>query len=102
MSDPQESIGYHEAWERFAYDEAIGALRTVVVGLNRRIDETRPWEHLRAGNTAALEALLREWLGELRRVSYWLSPFVPHAAERIQNALARPAVPSGTVFPRLT
>lgn len=99
---PEAPPGYHEAWERFAYDEAIRALRAVVVGLNRRIEEARPWELLKAGNPSALGPRLREWLDELHRVAWWLSPFVPDAVERIQDALARPGVPSGAVFPRLT
>jgi len=73
----------------------------VVVGLNRRIEETRPWELLKSGDALTLEALLREWLKDIRCVAYWLSPFVPDAAERILNALARPDIPSGAVFPRL-
>lgn len=64
--EPDAPDGYHEAWERFAYDEAIGALRCVVVALNRRIDEVRPWELLKAVFAAdlATNSVPHWWLAQ--------------------------------------
>lgn len=90
--------GYQEALQARAFDQALALLWRLVAGLNRQIEEVRPWEL-----TDGLEQHLQCWFGELRRIAYALRPLLPTAAGRIEAALiGGEVVIVNDLFPRLT
>lgn len=99
------------ALERFAVDEALRAIQGVVGEANAHLARTAPWSIARARDAAtdaaeraALDARLRESLGAavvaIDAVARALAPFLPRAARRIADALARPADPAPILFPK--
>jgi methionyl-tRNA synthetase len=95
--------GYHEAMADWRFNEAIAALWRVCADLNQRIEEIKPWELQKAGNTAELDTFLREMVAELRKIGHWLAPFMPGTAERIARLFApgRAIERGEPLFPRL-
>jgi len=80
--------GYHEALESFRFDLALTTLWDEVARLNRELGVLRPWEDVKHGRFAEARASLEPLVTRLDSVAYWLSPFLPRAAERIRGALA--------------
>ena len=80
--------GYHEALESFRFDLALTTLWDEVARLNRELGVLRPWEDVKHGRFTEARASLEPLVTRLDSVAYWLSPFLPRAAERIRGALA--------------
>ena len=89
---PSAPPGYHEALASFRFDLAIATLWEEIARLNRDIGVLRPWEHVRQGRIAEACAALEPLAARLRCVAYWLSPFLPLAAEQIRSALSATTV----------
>ncbi len=85
---PSAPYGYHETLRNYEFHNALKSLWEIVTQLNRDIDAKRPWEALREGNTVLLKTQLTEWFGELRKVGYWLKPFLPLTSSRILEILS--------------
>jgi len=98
---PVAPDGYHESLGKYRYEDALDALWDIVTNLNRQIEDERPWEALKQGNTAGLKRQLREWLTDLRRVAYWLQPFLPASAGAILRIISsNPITATPPLFPR--
>lgn len=90
------------AIESYEFDRASAALWQEIDSLNRRIETVKPWQLAAQQDHAALQGHLREWLGRLSRLAYWLKPLLPRAAGSIREALAGlPARGVQPLFPRL-
>ena len=95
-------VGYHEAFESFRFDLALATLWDEIARLNRELGVLRPWEHVKHGRFAEARASLEPLAVRLDSVAYWLSPFLPRAAEQIRCALAASPIRRVTpLFPSL-
>ena len=101
-SAPEAPAAYHESCQAYALDQALGVLWESIDQVNREINELRPWNAIRRGESRSVGPYLTRWLVEVRRVAYWFAPFLPRAAGAILSALdRRPLEPAGALFPRL-
>ncbi|MHC4601242.1 MAG: methionine--tRNA ligase [Planctomycetota bacterium] len=97
-SDPPP--GFVDSIEAFAFDRSLRCLWEVLASLNRDIDRVRPWECEKG--TADVRRILTPWLRSLHAVAFWLRPFLPNSAQKLQAALeAKPVRGCEVLFPRL-
>ena len=95
---PQE---YTELMERFEFSKAMDFVWGIIQGLNRQIDEAKPWELAKNGETEKLHKCLDGLIHELLLANYLLSPFLPVASEKISAIFVNPIVPPETpLFPK--
>jgi len=101
------SAAIDNALGTFDLRAATAAVWEVVSEANRFVSATRPWEltkAARAGDTDAserLESVLAVLVGTCRLIARELTPFLPHAAERIAVALDELNVQQGrALFPK--
>lgn len=99
---PEAPEGFHEAMADYRFNDAVGAILGLSDALNQRIEEVKPWELQKAGNTADLEAFLGEMVDGIRRIGYWVTPFIPGAASQMAKTFAGGPVKRGKpLFPRI-
>jgi methionyl-tRNA synthetase len=99
---------YESAMKEFRLSDAINEVWSLVQGLNRYIDETKPWT---LAKDIATDAEKAEHLGEilthavstLLQIADMLSPFIPDAAARIKDIFGSGVVKgdSYVLFPRV-
>ena len=93
---------YAEEMDKLYFSRAFDYAWTKVTEINRKIDETKPWELAKEGRTEELESLLRELVDDLLQANQLLKPFLPEATEKIERIftgekIVRPEVP---LFPK--
>jgi methionyl-tRNA synthetase len=76
-----------EHLEQLRFRDALETTWELVSALNRGIDERKPWELHKAGNAAALDAVLYELCEGLRWIALLLAPFMPRKAGEIWTQL---------------
>lgn len=93
---------YHEAIENCHFDRALDEVWEQVRGLNQYIDEEKPWEINKQGDTEHLREVLAYQVSCLLEIADLLVPFLPGTAAKIQEAFAEGLVNpiEGTLFPR--
>jgi methionyl-tRNA synthetase len=70
---------------------AVDAIWDVVRGLNRHVEQTKPWEIAKdESRTDELDRVLYELADGLRAVAVALSSFLPETSARILTALRQP------------
>ena len=77
------------------FREALEAIWEFVTALNRTIDEKRPWELDKRGDTAALDTALYELCEGLRWLAHLIAPFMPTTARGIWTQLGLEGEPHG-------
>lgn len=92
---------YKELMDNFEFAKAFDWVWGILQGLNRRIDDEKPWMLAKAGETEKLNECLRSLILELLLANHLLSPFLPVASEKISAIFADPIVPPETpLFPK--
>jgi methionyl-tRNA synthetase len=92
---------FHIALEACEFDKSLVALWRIIEDLNRQIETVRPWELLAGNDRSRLRIHLGQWLADLHRLTYWLSPFLPATAEKINQQLFQGPIRSAPpLFPR--
>ena len=74
---------YREMMEKFEYSKAFDFVWELVQGLNKRIDDEKPWVLAKNGETEKLADCLHGLVDGLLQVKIMLSPFLPGTAEKI-------------------
>ncbi|HEV2402605.1 MAG TPA: methionine--tRNA ligase [Candidatus Saccharimonadales bacterium] len=84
------------------FDKALEAIWDQVRGLNQYIDEAKPWEIAKSGDTAHLREVLAYQVGCLLEIADVLSPFLPDTAAKIEAMFKEGVVHpmSNTLFPK--
>ncbi len=80
---PQISEGYDEIMRKFEFSHGFDYVWEKIQGLNKKIDEEKPWVLAKDGETDKLHKCLTEMMLELRQVAVELSPFIPTTSARI-------------------
>lgn len=87
----------------FEFSKAFEYVWGEVQGINKSIDQSKPWELAKTGDTAKAEAVLGELVDKLLHVANMLEPFLPETAARIYeiftttDTIVPPATP---LFPK--
>lgn len=93
---------YIEAVETCRFDRALEEVWERVRGLNRYIDETKPWQINKEGDKDHLQEVLAYQVSCLLEIAELLQPFMPETALKIRGIFEEGVVkPSeGPLFPR--
>ncbi|MBV8244928.1 MAG: methionine--tRNA ligase [Candidatus Eremiobacteraeota bacterium] len=76
-----------EAIFNLQFRDALEEIWELVSALNREIDERKPWVLAKAGDEAALDALLYDLCEGIRWLAVMLAPFMPQKAGEIWEQL---------------
>ena len=87
--------------DKLEFDKALDAAWLIIGGMNKYIDETKPWSLAKTDPEKA-KAILLELVFALRYVCKWISPFMPQTAEEMARRLkAGPIEKYPPLFPRI-
>ena len=84
---------YSELMDVFEFSKAFDLVWEKVQGINREIDEEKPWMLAKNGGAEKLEKCLKRLITELLSANLMLEPFMPDAAEKIKAIFTDPIVP---------
>ena len=88
-----------EAMTQLQYDTAFGAVWELIRAANSYIEESEPWKLNKAGDAAAIAAVLGDCLEALRIVALLASPVIPRAAAELWRRLGLPGTPEDQRLP---
>ena len=92
---------YRELMDNFEFNKAFDFVWEKIQGINRRIDDEKPWALAKAGETEKLEKVMGEMIGDLVGVAHMLRPFIPGTAEKVEKVFSGKIVPPETpLFPK--
>ncbi len=103
MSDVDIKLSkeYTGLMNNFEFSKAFDYVWDRIQGINRRIDEEKPWSLAKEGKTSELEACMKSLILELLEVSKMLSPFIPGTSEKIEEIFNGEIMPPKTpLFPK--
>ncbi|MBO4276442.1 methionine--tRNA ligase [Candidatus Saccharibacteria bacterium] len=87
---------YSELMDAFEFSKAFDLVWEKVQGINREIDEEKPWMLAKNGEVEKLEECIKKLITELLSANLMLEPFIPNAAEKIKAIFNDPIVPPET------
>lgn len=93
---------YKNLMNDFEFTRAFDYAWTKVQGINKMIDDEKPWELAKNGETEKLEKVLNNMVHEMLNTNEMLKPFIPSAADKIDaifkaDKIEPPKVP---LFPK--
>lgn len=92
---------FRELMEKFEFTKAFALLWQRIQALNKSIDEQKPWELAKAGETEKLQQVLGGLVAELLAVAYALQIFLPDTASKISDIFTAPEIsPAAPLFPK--
>lgn len=93
---------YWQAIDECHFDRALDEVWEQVRGLNQYIDEAKPWEVNKTGDTEHLREVLAYQVGCLLEIAEMLAPFMPETAQKIRHIFEEGVIrPTETsLFPR--
>lgn len=92
---------YREMMDRFEFSRSFDYIWERVQGLNKKIDEEKPWALAKSGEVEKLHQCLTDLIFELRSIAVELSPFLPATSERILEIFAGEVCPpKEPLFPK--
>lgn len=93
---------FQDAMDNCKFDRALDEVWERIRGLNQYIDEEKPWEIAKKGDSDHLQEVLANQVSDLLQIADLLLPFMPETAQKIksvfQEGIIRPI--EGTLFPR--
>lgn len=96
---------YKDSIERFSFHEALGALwQEIFRLLDTEIQDIKPWEYGTSSDDRKIEikAKLLGWVVAIKNIAYYLKPFLPKTAEKIEEQFKGPKIYSKSpLFPRI-
>ncbi len=95
------SAEYCELMDNFEFSKAFDYVWEKIQGLNKRIDDEKPWSLAKNGETEELEECLKGLINSLVDLVYELMPFLPNASEKIIDIFEGEIHPPKTpLFPK--
>lgn len=92
---------YMKLMNNFEFSAAFDLVWNKIQGLNKRIDEEKPWMLAKANETEKLQACLVGLIHDLLQANLELSPFLPDASEKITRIFdVHVTVPERPLFPK--
>ncbi len=93
---------YKNLMDNFEFTKAFDYAWTKVQNINKRIDDEKPWELAKNGETDKLNSVLSSLVNDMRNVNEMLKPFIPVAAEKISNVFDAEVIepPKTPLFPK--
>lgn len=95
------SPDYTDLMDKFEFSKAFDYVWEKVQAINKKIDDTKPWELAKKGEKEKLGECLQDLIGDLMNANYMLQPFLPNAALKISDIFADKIQPPKTpLFPK--
>src|SRR5690242_1636609 len=91
--------GITAALDRLDFSNGFGAVWELIRATNSYIEDREPWKLNKAGDTAAVAAVLGDCLEALRVVALLASPLIPRAAAELWRRLGLPGTPEDQRLP---
>ena len=94
---------YCDLMQKFEFSKAFNYVWGEVQGINKLIDQTKPWELAKLGNQAKTEAVMGELVDKLLHVTTMLEPFLPDTATKIYEIFSTTEIiapPTTPLFPK--
>lgn len=93
---------YNQLMQGFEFSKAFDYAWTKVQALNKSIDEQKPWELAKSGDTEKLRQVLEALVNDMLSVSMLLAPFLPEAVAKIQAIFTASEIlpPEVPLFPK--
>ena len=92
---------YTKLMDKFEYTKAFDYVWELVQGLNKRIDDEKPWVLAKNGEKEKLVECLRAMVNELLKVNQMLQPFIPTTTGKIMEIFTnRIEPPRQPLFPK--
>lgn len=93
---------YHEAIKDCRFDRALEEIWEQVKGVNQYVDESKPWEIAKSGDTMHLQEVLAYSTSCLVEIASLLVPFMPATANAIIQVFSDGKIKplKGTLFPK--
>ncbi len=87
---------------QFEFSKALDYVWSKIQTLNRRIDETKPWELAKLGQTEQAQTVLRSLAEDLLRANFLLSVFLPETSAQIKSIFTAAEItpPAQPLFPK--
>ena len=100
---------YHKAMKELRFSDAISIAWSLLQGLNRYIDKTKPWEVAKTAKEDPevqehLNEILSHSVGTLMQANTMLEPFLPDATVKVKEIFGTGVVkiPEDVLFPKIT
>ncbi len=92
---------YKSLMEHFEFSKAFDYIWEKIQELNKRIDEEKPWEMAKNGETEKLRTCLKSLVSNLLEANRMLSPFLPETSDKIIKIFRDPVTPpKEPLFPK--
>lgn len=92
---------YIKRMDRYEFSKAFDLAWEKIQGINKKIDDEKPWALAKNGETEKLKNCLTGLINSLLEATYELSPFIPDTADRIYEVFAGDIRPPDTpLFPK--
>jgi len=93
---------YIEAIDKCHFDLALEEVWGLIRGLNKYIDEQKPWEIFKKGERDHLQEILAYQVSCLLQIAQLLQPFIPETSLKIRHIFEGGVIQpvEGTLFPR--
>ncbi len=93
---------YDDLMREYKFSKAFDLVWVKIQGLNKRIDEEKPWNLAKEGEIAKLYTCMCGLIKDLLQANHELAPFLPETAEKIQNVFAGDKIqpPKTPLFPK--
>ena len=97
----QTEAQYRAHMDALAFDKALESAWTLISGMNKYIDESKPWA-LSKTEPQKARTILLELIYGLQKAAAWVQPFMPSVAAEMQNRLKPgPIGKYAPLFPRI-
>ena len=94
-------VEYVALMDKYEFSKALDYVWGKIQELNRKIDEEKPWNLAKNGETSQLEKCMTELITGLLDANRMLGPFLPNVTEKISAVFAGEITPPKTpLFPK--
>ncbi len=103
LESGHDQATYWKSLEIYRFDRALDAVWDQIRGLNQYIDEEKPWEINKTGDTAHVREILAYQVSSLLAIAELLVPFLPETAQKIKDVFGegKGIKPGQPLFPRI-
>lgn len=92
-------LDFSDRMENLEFDTALIEINEIISATDRVIEENKPWELAKAGNTQKLTVVLSGLHSRLSSIIGYIEPFMPETAEKMEKQLK--TLKPEPLFPRL-
>lgn len=101
VGEQEFSQEYREYMDKFEFSKTFDYIWQKVQGVNRRIDQEKPWVLAKNEDKTELLNCLTSLIGDLLQINYELKPFLPSTSEKIAAVFGETIVlPETPLFPK--